>query len=113
MESSTGFNIERLSLKISLSSLLIIALTVGFSMLAFNQLRVLCVCISNWLAWAWIDFAISTIIGFGILFISIWLNDSSKGFLLLEKILFSIELISFLKGIFFLIYFGSLLLRVI
>ncbi len=92
-----------------LLSTLIILTSLFAAIFQFEALRNICVCISNYLAWSWIAFGITILIGL-IANFYLSLNETNNKFL---KLFLFLQTISFYLGIIFIVLFGSFLLRVI
>jgi hypothetical protein len=85
-----------------------ILLTVAFSMISFNELRLICVCISNWLAWAWIALGLTVLLGLLANPITLFFTPKAKILLFLLVL----QELSLAIGLILLIIFGGLLIRV-
>ena len=97
-----------ISLLLVLSTIAILS-TLFVVVFQFNELRSLCVCISNYLAWGWIGFGISIILGLAGL-TSAFSSTSNNTF---QKVMLILQSIAFFAGIFLIVLFGSFLLKVI
>ena len=92
-----------------LASLFIIVVSLVSIIFRYDELRTICVCISNYLAWAWIAFSINIFVGLITILLPIFSpnnNKSSKYFLVLQSLFFFI-------GIALLVMFGARLLDVL
>lgn len=90
-------------------SALFILVSLFIVVLQFQELRSLCVCTSNYLAWSWIAFGIAILIGLVVQTLVLLENRSSK----LCKLLLVIQSLAFYIGIVLAVLFGSFLLKVI
>ncbi|MCF8371585.1 MAG: hypothetical protein K9H64_08175 [Bacteroidales bacterium] len=90
-------------------STLFILLSLFIVVLQFQELRSLCVCISNYLAWSWIAFGIAILIGLIVQSLVLLENSSPT----LCKLFLAIQSLAFYIGIVLAVLFGSFLLKVI
>ncbi len=83
--------------------------TLFVAVFQFEALRSICVCISNYLAWSWIAFGISILIGLFTRFMILSGSENPK----LCRLLLALQSIVFFTGIVLVVLFGSFLLKVI
>ena len=95
------------SLLITLSTVFILTSLVAV-VFQFSELRTLCVCISNWMAWGWIGFGTSILFGLAGIISSV--GNELK---IISKVLLVLQAIAFFAGIFLAVMFGSNLLDVL
>lgn len=90
-------------------SALFILLSLVIVVLQFQELRSICVCTSNYLAWSWIAFGIAILIGLIAQVLVLQENSSSK----ICKLLLALQSVAFFVGIVLAVLFGAFLLKVI
>ncbi|MEA3446015.1 MAG: hypothetical protein U9R19_14945 [Bacteroidota bacterium] len=106
--SKMKFAFESIRLQSILSSAFIL-ITLFVAVLQFEELRSICVCISNYLVWSWIAFGIAIFIGLLTRFLILSVTNNYK----LCNMFLALQSISFFLGIVFAVLFGSLLLKVL
>ena len=102
---------SRLLLLISAGIIVLSAVAVMFQ---FQELRQLCVCISNWLAWSWIANAAAILFSIVLMItVSVKSAENSLKPTKLQNLLFSLQSLAFTTGLVFLIIFAAKLTNVI
>ncbi len=90
-----------------LLSFVVIALSLLGVMLRFEELRTMCFCTLNYLAWSWIAFGINIFVALATF--TIYLFNESK----IIKYLFALQSLAFFTGLFLIAIFGVKLIDVI